>query len=796
MALREVQALIRLLTETASEVGDFVAEPAGKININYDNLNYPITDMVPWDPNDFFNTVGNVLLSSVGLSITNIPIYPTNYYGLTVHRMLQMAANIYDATSSNRFPSVFRPIIGTNITGGVTNYYISTYYYDHDTRTVNAWLPGSHGMPMILGAKKCIPNFNEYDAKTAVMVARKLELRKDKLTSITPIQTNEMYVIGVSNLFGLEAWNSCTQTMQGRFDILVANNVTMTLTNSEGLRIAKQERFSILTNLTSWEGFVRPEYPGRYDSRLSLKVPLFTNTVMFSNSVYRPNPTGHFDDISRTNVFAVGEGFHTPNWGLSISNNLIYVLSVTNRILDFVQLPTLTNDVNLNKELFGNSKRALNESVSVAQCWDTNRPGSSPTFLTPTYGILAQIGISADNPPATATDWTEYSNVGDKAAATKVFREFMFTTNGTNLIVEAPFTPTRKMVVTATWEVNDPLVHYIEEHLKDKTNNYSIQFVRPFVGEMATNQTLGLVNDRYSPWRGSPVKGAQAWDINPMLKDPGVAKSDDWDFPTNKFPSIGWLGRVHRGTPWQTIYLKAGAAKAADWQRFSLDPLSHPTNDWRLVDVFTTAIHPNASHGQLSINQTNLAAWSALLSGVAVLSNVVTLDAKGNEATRYVPVIIEPNSPSYPQLLTIYEGIQRVRDLYPDKTFRRLGDLLSVPELTEASIDPKDPASPFLDRSSTEAPYPAYGINDAALERIPQQILSLVKVGDPRYVIYAYGQSLRPAENSILTSGSFVGMCTNYQVTGEFVTRTVFQIEGTAGAPRPVVKSFNILSAE
>src|SRR5439155_14527492 len=124
------------------------------------------------------------------------------------------------------------------------------------------------------------------------------------------------------------------------------------------------------------------------------------------------------------------------------------------------------------------------------------------------------------------------------------------------------------------------------------------------------------------------------------------------------------------------------------------------------------------------INQTNLAAWSAQQSGEAVLSNVVTLNAKGNEATRYVPVIIEPNSPSYPQLLTIYEGIQRVRDLYPDNTFRRLGDLLSVPKLTEASIDPKDPASLFLDRCRTEAPYPAYGINDEALAHIPQLILS------------------------------------------------------------------------
>ena len=36
-----------------------------------------------------------------------------------------------------------------------------------------------------------------------------------------------------------------------------------------------------------------------------------------------------------------------------------------------------------------------------------------------------------------------------------------------------------------------------------------------------------------------------------------MAQSDGWDFPTNKLPNIGWLGRVHRGSPWQTVYMKS-----------------------------------------------------------------------------------------------------------------------------------------------------------------------------------------------------------------------------------------------
>ena len=51
---------------------------------------------------------------------------------------------------------------------------------------------------------------------------------------------------------------------------------------------------------------------------------------------------------------------------------------------------------------------------------------------------------------------------------------------------------------------------------------------------------------------------------NLALKDPLVWQSDDWDFPTYKFPTVGWLGRVHRGTPWQTVYLKSPDILAAD----------------------------------------------------------------------------------------------------------------------------------------------------------------------------------------------------------------------------------------
>jgi hypothetical protein len=104
--------------------------------------------------------------------------------------------------------------------------------------------------------------------------------------------------------------------------------------------------------------------------------------------------------------------------------------------------------------------------------------------------------------------------------------------------------------------------------------------------------------------------------------------------------------------------------------------------------------------------------------------------------------------------------------------------------------------SPFLNRSS--ATQLQKGINDAVYEWLPQQVMSLLQVGEPRFVVYSYGQTLRPAPASIITSGTFQGLCTNYQVTAEAATRAVVRIEGaptgtTSTSPRVVIEKFNVL---
>jgi hypothetical protein len=399
-------------------------------------------------------------------------------------------------------------------------------------------------------------------------------------------------------------------------------------------------------------------------------------------------------------------------------------------------------------------------------------------------------------------------------------------------------------------------------------------------------KNIGVLNTRYSPWGGNPQKrfGDAEGDPNaydPAVKDPLVMRSDDWQFPTNALPGVGWLGRMHRGTPWQTVYMKASdlnisefsapltnlnawlnsysrpAVRWAEWSgnlNFADAFFTRPATDRRLFDVFTTAINENASRGRLSVNQTNLAAWSAVFGGVVALTNSLSPDLM-SEIGRpvYSPLVIEPAGvydpfgANPPAMVRLVSGINAERSrkfasgnvsdfLHPGGWFKSAGDILSVPALSVGApvFVPDDPtaplpqegtyywtnSSPFISFGATGGvrgrsdQVPAldsneikYSINDAALEWLPQQIMSLVRLGEPRFLIYAYGQALRPAENSIITAGGpFFGLCTNYQITAEVAARAVVRVEGSANPadannanpkrrypPRLIIESYNYL---
>jgi len=70
------------------------------------------------------------------------------------------------------------------------------------------------GIPLVIGARKGLPNFNEFSMHTEVQVERKFQFSRPNTNS--PVnQTNEMYVVGITNVFGVEGWNSYSNTYPG-----------------------------------------------------------------------------------------------------------------------------------------------------------------------------------------------------------------------------------------------------------------------------------------------------------------------------------------------------------------------------------------------------------------------------------------------------------------------------------------------------------------------------------------------------------------------------------------------------
>jgi hypothetical protein len=108
-------------------------------------------------------------------------------------------------------------------------------------------------------------------------------------------------------------------------------------------------------------------------------------------------------------------------------------------------------------------------------------------------------------------------------------------------------------------------------------------------------------------------------------------------------------------------------------------------------------------------------------------------------------------------------------------TFEHVGDILSVPQLSEQSPFLRTVTNGIADLTQQQN-----GISDEMYEWLPQQTMSLLRCSDsPRYVIYCYGQALKPAPNSFVTSGANFGMVTNYQVVSEIATRAVVRFGST-----------------
>ncbi len=772
--------------------------------------------------------IGDALVRP-GLSITNILLYPYNEYSPELHRLLQLAVNLYDATTNRtshaypHLPTVLRPVFGTDgdavfIRGyeEVTN---ATFLTTGPLTVRNLNLPADraalarepralvYNAPFLIGAKKGLPNFNEFSLRNVAQVTRKLEVRKRTPADVRPFQTNLLYLLTLTNQFGVELWNAYTNPYPRPVRVRVLGNLRLALV--DGLRTNLPLAFTnrlysadLRTNTWSSNRFLLP----------------VLHTVMLANdAAYRPVPTPNLVAGGTNAGFLPGLGFYLPDWTLYATNQVLCAIidEQLNRVVDYVALGDMRVVMNLTRELAGREQlTATGVPAEPANIWDTNRVGGVNAPHVPMVGIENQMQISLGNLPVSEAQWRSYSQQTaeglDKPKSIDRFRLFcgesplVYTSErerqmlraelGARLAVQAPFSPTRKLYQDAAWQANDPVVHYLVSDLLDPQNRpddpdrtNTVRFAVPPTAAL-TNSNLGRLNERYSPWGGNPLLTPSTLAYDNRVKDPGIYRPDDWEFPTNKFPNVGWIGRVHRGTPWQTVYLKSGVLPPRQWLRWAGNAGTHPTNDWALVEAFTVAFNDNAARGLLSVNQTNLAAWSAVLSGLSVLTNLTPATAPPGTEPEFRELIIQPDAAAglthFPHLRQIVEGINRTRLLEVTNNqqslpvFNRLGRILATPELTVAS--------PFLNPSNL--------VTDAVLERIPQQILSLLREDEPRFVVYAFGQALREAPNALhLQAGAFNRLCTNYQVTAEYAARAVIRLEGTPLAPRAVIESYQEL---
>ena len=714
-------------------------------------------------PIGFFTNVANRLLQSqLGLSLNHIQVFPTNQYTPSVHRLLQVTANLYDATTNRLdtdypyLPSVFRPVFANQTSGTnlgvfiigyeeVTNASLLTQQMvdlsDPISRQTLKHVDDQHmayNIPLVIGAKKGFPNFNEFAMQTLVQVTRKLQFTRQNGPNSPISQTNQMFLVGISNVFGVEAWNSYMTNFPRPLRLYLWPDISIVMTNEVGKLLNPTKRY---LPPVAWTDIGADAWPGynRSMETYSFQIPLYTNLLFLTNSTYQyasaqfVPPTGTFEQVS--------PAFYIPHWGLNVKARLRFAVVDTSvsptRIVDYVNLAD-QNLVSLTDVLTwgGQSSNVYFPDGAFGSLWCTNHYPAIADENLPTYGVLNQILIGLGIQPVYGqTVWNsamnDFAPGVDRLAAIDSFRHqfglgplyshppgtVFYTSNTFN----APFQPVRNIYLLTSWQANDPLVHYTVGDLTSLSRTNLVLDSLPSPAPMAN---LGHVNIRYEPWGGNPASGSfRATTFDLRVKDPLMLQSDSWDFPTGLLSNLSWMGRVHRGTPWQTLYLKSASTDLSTWMVWtgngqlvtngsgpngvSYDAFfTQPTNDWRMASLVVSLLSTNNPRSLASVNQPNAPAWCSLLDGLTVLTN--------STPWQFDPVIVFSNSP---QAAIVAAALDTARSSRPIQRFGGVADILAVPELSVAS--------PWLDANGVAQL--SSSMNDEACEAIPAQLLTLLR---------------------------------------------------------------------
>jgi hypothetical protein len=180
-------------------------------------------------------------------------------YSGRIHQVVQQAANIYDAVRGpgaagkccvhvpHGVSSAFSKTDGSN------NVFIVDYrmvteppsdiisfannparrWVDLDLGETPGPDNGVYNVPLIFGARKRIPNFNEFSSRTRVFAARRLLARKSVgETDITKFRFTETLSMAITNDFGMEALNSYRSPYPGQLEYYYSNEVTIGISST------------------------------------------------------------------------------------------------------------------------------------------------------------------------------------------------------------------------------------------------------------------------------------------------------------------------------------------------------------------------------------------------------------------------------------------------------------------------------------------------------------------------------------------------------------------------------------
>jgi hypothetical protein len=746
------------------------------------------------DPNNaqgFFITIADKLLhNTFSFGITNIPVQINGVFTYTpaIHRLLQVAANLRDAATTNFYPTVFRPVFfrETNgdvfITGwqqvvSVTGISDSQLAQPIDLTALPFGVISNlnvYGVPWIIGAKKYLPNFNQFYSYDTLQVGRRLQFTRTAVegwsqgTTSSHFTTNQMLVMSITNHLGFSFWNSYLSNYPSLTapTIFLGNYVSIRLSVGN-YSYSHQNFFYFLTNEPTWPGanLDSTVAPDNREANPDSFVPGTFENIFVHESMLDLDQAGDVQGTGFKTQSYVGAPTSLPpfpNLELATTNWLQGFILDNGHVVDYVQFTGPTSVRNLGDELRDPNHAAVSAAYTF---WSTNNNVDGLN-----WGVASQINGSKKgnvNPSL----WKSIPNIPPSLSSMSMQAQYFaafFTgstvidTTGhafvnTNLVMLAPFTAFRRVTSPTVWVVNDPLVHYLASDLAtplagltnaiwrdDDPTHTTLPY--PSLNSLAASTPIPK---HYQPWGSSgqlnDLVGDARFSYHRALKDPLVWGSDDWNFSTANGLPLAALGRVHRGTPWQTLFLKSTnileyvdgnqanpAVGQQAWQTWTgnADPddaaLMSPVRDWKILGLLVSLLNTNNATQLASVNTTN---WPVLLHGIIVLTNSTDVP------DFFVPpqinaVMMTSNSP---QASVIAAALAQAKANRPGQKLISVGDILAAAELSTAS--------PWLNFNGVvyDDDRINFDISDAAYEAIPAQLLPRLRPDSFGMIIFTNG---------------------------------------------------------